>query len=848
MTEVRLNIYGMTCAACASRVEKSLRKTPGVLSVSVNLLQNAAIVVGQASAKELIESVRDAGYDASEMRKKTSDEKNDKDGNREETKLRNSLIFSSIALAILLYFSMGVSMLKFPVPSFLHNYGALGLTEALLCFCIIAVRQTVFIDGFRSLTRLSPNMNSLVAIGSTSSFFFSLAALYLVLDAMEQGAYETAQKYASNFYFESVGGILVFTTLGKLLETRAKGKTTDALRALVELAPSTITVIRDGVETRTPTELVQVGETFVLRPGERAALDGIVIEGGAAVDESILTGESLPVDKEVGSTIAAGTLNQTGFLRCKVTGVGEDTTLAQIVKATSDAAATKAPIARLADSISSVFVPVVITISVLVLIIHLILGASFSLALTRAVAVLVVSCPCALGLATPAAIMVAVGVGARNGVLFKNAEALENLGKVDCAAFDKTGVITTGKPKLTDLEVSPGTSTETLLTLAAALESRSEHPLGRAVVEYAELRAIDYAAVAVDEFTALPGAGVSARLNGTRARAGKWGLFSSNNPETHPLNQIAQKWASEGKTSLFFEYDGKLVGSIAVADKPRENAKDVVSELKSLGLKSVMISGDSALVANVIARQVGIETVYADATPVEKEKIVGKIAEDAKIAFIGDGVNDAPALARASVGVAVESSTDVAFKAADVALLKTDLSTLSKAFKLSRATLRNIKQNLFWAFIYNLFGIPLAAGVFERVCGVALSPTFAAIAMSMSSVCVVSNALRLKYVNLNRQSCDASSRLTQSEDEKRSSPVLKQETTMKKTLVIDGMMCGHCEARVQKALDSLEFVVSANVSHTTGKAIVEIKGDAEDATALLTKAVEEQGYKVVSVE
>lgn len=845
---IQLQIKGMTCAACSARVEKALLATPGVETATVNLLTNTARIEGNAELTTLIASVRRAGYDAMEfdgVGKSEESEKVDSD-RREFLAAKNRLIASAILVAILFYFAMGVPMFQWPTPRVLANPGAMATTQMILAALVIIVNWRLLANGYAALARFSPNMNSLVALGASASFLYSVASLYGILDALATGEFDRAHNLSRSLYFESSADILLFISLGKLLEARAKGKTSTALRALKDLAPETANVIRDGREESVRLEEVRVGDVFVIRPGDRIPVDGLAIEGASSIDESALTGESLPVEKKVGDDVAAGTLNTSGYLRCRATRVGDDMALSRIIQLTADAAASKAPVARLADSISSVFVPVVLAIALTTTLVWLAFGERFDYALTRGVAVLVVSCPCALGLATPAAIMVGVGVGARNGILFKTAEALENVGKCKIIALDKTGVVTEGRPRVTDLYVAPGTTRAELLKVAVALESRSEHPLARAVVEYAgEKAAWDARLTETSTFETSAGNGALALIDGLRAKIGKRDFIAIDAVTPQELDDVVEEWESSGWTSIFVSYGGIVLGAFALADLPKEDSASAIMELKSMGARVLMITGDSWRVAEAVGKRVGIDEIYARTLPEEKEAIIRRLGEGAKTAFVGDGINDAPALTRATVGVAVGAGAEVAIAAADVALLENKVGDMCRAVALSRATLRVIKQNLFWAFFYNVVGIPLAAGVWSKAFGWNMSPTFAAFAMSLSSFCVVSNALRLNFVKLPGRNDPARNSVCLSKEKVKPT---EDKTMSTKTMKIDGMMCGHCEARVKKTLEALEYVVSAEVDHNKGTAIVALQNAPDNVDELLKNAVDEQGYSTLEIK
>ena len=854
------NVTGMSCAACSARVEKAVKKVPGVTSCSVSLLTNSMGVEGTASPAAILSAVQEAGYGASPKNasaSKTSDASADLDAlaDHETPKLKRRLIASLGFLLVLMYFSMGHMMWGWPLPHWFDgNHVAMGLVQLLLAGIVMVINQKFFINGFKGLIHGAPNMDTLVALGSMASFVWSTYALFAMTRAQVDGNDALVMHYMMEFYFESAAMILTLITVGKMLEARSKGKTTDALKSLMKLAPKTATLVRDGAEVTVAIADVQKGDVFVVRPGENIPVDGVVLEGTSAVNESALTGESIPVDKAVGDKVSAATTNQSGFLRCEATRVGEDTTLAQIIKMVSDAAATKAPIAKIADTVSGFFVPAVISIAVVTTIVWLLLGHELGYALARGISVLVISCPCALGLATPVAIMVGNGLGAKNGILFKTAASLEAAGRTQIVALDKTGTITEGAPRVTDLLPAEGVSETELLTLAAALESRSEHPLAKAVLADAETKAIT--PPEVTDFAALPGNGLTAKLNGMDIYAGNAAFIQTKLTLPAALAQQAEKLASEGKTPLFFGGAGRLLGVIAVADTIKEDSPEAIRQLQNMGIRVVMLTGDNQRTADAIGRQAGVDEVIAGVLPDGKEAVIRQLQASGKVAMVGDGINDAPALTRADTGIAIGAGTDVAIDAADVVLMNSKLSDVPAAIRLSRATLRNIHENLFWAFIYNIIGIPLAAGLFIPF-GLTLNPMFGAAAMSLSSFCVVSNALRLNLFDLHSTRHDhktaspaAAPVQSAAENNKKSdaeAPEVKTEDhTMKKTLKVEGMMCGHCEARVKKALEALPEVDEAVVSHEAGTAIVTL--NAEVADDVLKNAVEAQDYKVTGIQ
>ena len=854
------NVTGMSCAACSARVEKAVKKVPGVTSCSVSLLTNSMGVEGTASPAAVLSAVQEAGYGASPKNasaSKTSDASTDLDAlaDHETPKLKRRLIASLGFLLVLMYFSMGHMMWGWPLPHWFDgNHVAMGLVQLLLAGIVMVINQKFFINGFKGLIHGAPNMDTLVALGSMASFVWSTYALFAMTRAQVDGNDALVMHYMMEFYFESAAMILTLITVGKMLEARSKGKTTDALKSLMKLAPKTATLVRDGAEVTVAIADVQKGDVFVVRPGENIPVDGVVLEGTSAVNESALTGESIPVDKAVGDKVSAATTNQSGFLRCEATRVGEDTTLAQIIKMVSDAAATKAPIAKIADTVSGFFVPAVISIAVLTTIVWLLLGHELGYALARGISVLVISCPCALGLATPVAIMVGNGLGAKNGILFKTAASLEAAGRTQIVALDKTGTITEGAPRVTDLLPAEGVTETELLTLAAALESRSEHPLAKAVLADAEAKAIT--PPEVTDFAALPGNGLAAKLDGMDIYAGNAAFIQTRLTLPAALAQQAEKLAAEGKTPLFFGGAGRLLGVIAVADTIKEDSPEAIRQLQNMGIRVVMLTGDNQRTADAIGRQAGVDEVIAGVLPDGKEAVIRQLQASGKVAMVGDGINDAPALTRADTGIAIGAGTDVAIDAADVVLMNSKLSDVPAAIRLSRATLRNIHENLFWAFIYNIIGIPLAAGLFIPF-GLTLNPMFGAAAMSLSSFCVVSNALRLNLFDLHSTKHDhktaspaAAPVQSAAENNKKSdaeAPEVKTEDhTMKKTLKVEGMMCGHCEARVKKALEALPEVDEAVVSHEAGTAIVTL--NAEVADDVLKKAVEDQDYPVTGIQ
>ncbi|WP_329750783.1 heavy metal translocating P-type ATPase [Clostridium fessum] len=885
-------VTGMSCAACSSRVEKAVSKVPGVTACSVSLLTNSMGVEGDVPPETVIHAVEDAGYGASlkgqgtAAQAQSASEAEDALKDRETPVLKHRLIASLGFLAVLMYMSMGHMMWGWPLPHFMDgNHVAMGLLQLLLAGIIMVINQKFFISGFKGLLHRAPNMDTLVALGSGASFIYSTYALFAMTDAQLKGNDTAVMSYMHEFYFESAAMILALITVGKMLEARSKGKTTDALKGLMKLAPKTAVIIRDGVETKVPIDEVKKGNVFVVRPGENIPVDGVVLEGTSAVNEAALTGESIPVDKAQGAPVSAATVNQSGYLRCEATRVGEDTSLSQIIRMVSDAAATKAPIAKIADRVSGVFVPAVITIAVVTTIIWLLAGQTFGFALARGISVLVISCPCALGLATPVAIMVGNGMGAKNGILFKTAVSLEETGKMDIVALDKTGTITSGEPRVTDVIPSGGVTEKELVSLALSLEKKSEHPLAKAVLLYAKEQQIDAPEAA--DFQALPGNGLSGTLDGASLAGGSFSYISGHTTVSAQEQASFERLASEGKTPLCFMKNGRLAGMIAVADVIKEDSPQAVKELQNMGIRVVMLTGDNERTARAIGAQAGVDEVIAGVLPDGKESVIRSLKEQGKVAMVGDGINDAPALTRADIGIAIGAGTDIAIDAADVVLMKSRLSDVPAAIRLSRATLRNIHENLFWAFFYNVVGIPLAAGLWYPIFGWKLNPMFGAAAMSLSSFCVVTNALRLNLFKMHDASKDHPMRKraekaankggdkaenagavrteaedtrsigqTANENETVSKELQKSENqknhinmegiTMTKTMNIEGMMCGHCEARVKKALEALAGVESAEVSHEKGTAVVSMSADVADDT--LKEAVEAQDYKVDSIQ
>ena len=850
-------VTGMSCAACSARVEKAVSKVEGVTSCSVSLLTNSMGVEGTAADQAIIQAVEAAGYGAS-VKGEAAEHSGASSMAAEEEMLKDHdtpvlkrrLLASLGFLIVLMYFSMGHMMWGWPLPAFFeNNHIAMGLVQLLLTGIVMVINQKFFISGFTSLAHRAPNMDTLVALGSTAAFGYSTYALFAMTDAQVKGDMEMVMHYMHEFYFESAAMILTLITVGKMLEAHSKGKTTDALKGLMKLASKTAVVERNGQEVTVPIEQVKRGDIFLVRPGENVPVDGVILEGTSALNEAALTGESIPVDKKPGDVVSAATLNQSGFIRCEATRVGEDTTLSQIIQMVSDAAATKAPIAKIADKVSGVFVPAVITIAVITMIVWLLAGESVGFALARGISVLVISCPCALGLATPVAIMVGNGMGAKNGILFKTAVSLEETGKVQIVALDKTGTITNGEPVVTDMVPAEGVTEESLLALAASLEKRSEHPLAKAILKYVgeqQLTVED-----VSEFEALPGNGLTAVRNGVKLAGGNYAFIRTQTEVSEDLLKQSEVLAEQGKTPMFFAENGRLAGIIAVADTMKEDSRQAVSELRNMGIRVVILTGDNERTARAIGAQAGVDDVIAGVLPDGKESVIRKLQQYGKVAMVGDGINDAPALTRADMGIAIGAGTDVAIDAADVVLMKSRLSDVAAAVRLSRATLRNIHENLFWAFFYNVIGIPLAAGVWIPIFGWTLNPMFGAAAMSLSSFCVVTNALRLNLFNMH----DAK------KDKKLKNPAIIKELvdnnktnhnqenkeigTMKKTMKIEGMMCGHCEATVKKALEGLDGVTSAEVSHEAGTAVVELSADVTDD--VLKKTVEDKDYKVTAI-
>ena len=850
------NVTGMSCAACSARVEKAVSKVPGVTACSVSLLTNSMGVEGTASPDAIVRAVEEAGYGASPKQAAGAAPASDAGAaldalaDHETPRLKRRLIASLGFLLVLMYFSMGHMMWGWPLPAWFEgNHVAVALVQMLLAVAVMVINQKFFVSGFKSLAHGAPNMDTLVALGSSASFVWSTYAVFVMTDAQLHGDGARVMEYMMELYFESAAMILTLITVGKMLEARSKGRTTDALKSLMKLAPQTATLLRDGSEVTVPIGQVRRGDQFVVRPGENIPVDGLVLEGASAVNESALTGESIPVDKAPGDAVSAATVNQSGFLRCEATRVGEDTTLSQIIRMVSDAAATKAPIAKIADRVSGVFVPAVIAIAVVTTAAWLLLGQDLAFALARGISVLVISCPCALGLATPVAIMVGNGLGAKNGILFKTAASLEAAGRTQIVALDKTGTITRGEPEVTDILPAEGVTEGELLTLAAALEQKSEHPLARAVLAYAAARQLD--PPEVTDFAALPGNGLTAKLAGRSVYAGSLSFIQTQAPVPAALAGQAQALAEQGKTPLFFGGEGRLLGVIAVADTIKEDSPDAIRQLQAMGIRVVMLTGDNQRTAEAIGRQAGVDQVIAGVLPDGKESVIRALSEKGKVAMVGDGINDAPALTRADTGIAIGAGTDVAIDAADVVLMNSRLSDVPAAIRLSRATLRNIHENLFWAFIYNVIGIPLAAGLLIPL-GLTLNPMFGAAAMSLSSFCVVSNALRLNLFQLHSAAKDKAIRPVElppaPAPAPAACPIVNQTevTAMKKTIKIEGMMCGHCEATVKKALEALPQVDAAQVSHTAGTAVVTLNAGVADD--VLTQAVEAKDYKVTGIE
>ena len=844
------NVTGMSCAACSARVEKAVSKVDGVTSCSVSLLTNSMGVEGSAPAAEIIRAVEEAGYGASLKGGNSGartgagassavSEQEDMLRDRETPLLKKRLAASLVFLVILMYFSMGHMMWGWPVPAFFaENHVAMGILQLLLTAIVMVINQKFFISGFRGLIHRSPNMDTLVALGSSAAFGYSVAALFAMTDAQMRGDHQAVMGYMHEFYFESAAMILALITVGKMLEARSKGKTTDALKSLMKLAPKTAVILSEGEEREIPVEQVKKGDIFVVRPGENIPVDGVIIQGSSAVNESALTGESIPVDKETGDQVSAATINQSGFIKCEATRVGEDTTLSQIIQMVSDAAATKAPIAKVADKVSGVFVPAVIAIAIVTIIVWLLAGQTIGFALARGISVLVISCPCALGLATPVAIMVGNGMGAKNGILFKNAVSLEETGRTQIVVLDKTGTITSGEPTVTDILPAEGYSGDELMDLAAALEAKSEHPLARAIIKAAADSGRQTAEVS--QFKALPGNGLSAVLNGKELYGGNHKFISNITEVPAGMARQAEELAASGKTPLFFAAGGDLIGIIAVADVIKDDSYEAVREMRNMGIRVVMLTGDNERTARAIGKEAGVDQVIAGVMPEGKESVIRQLKEKGKVAMVGDGINDAPALTRADIGIAIGAGTDVAIDAADIVLMKSSLLDVPAAIRLSRATLRNIHENLFWAFIYNVIGIPLAAGVFISLVGWQLNPMFGAAAMSLSSFCVVSNALRLNWFKMYDPKSDHKIK-----NKLKESDWKKEKETMNKTMKIEGMMCAHCEAAVKKALEELPQVEQAEVSHEKGTAVVTLSADIADEK--LKKAVEDKDYKVTEI-
>lgn len=839
----KYDVTGMSCAACSARVEKAVKKVDGVTSCSVSLLTNSMGVEGTASSDKIIAAVKAAGYGASlsgGAKQKSGDVGSDTLKDTETPALLRRLIASVVFLVVLMYISMGHMMWGWPLPEILaHNHVAQGLIQLILTAIIMVINQKFFISGFKGLIHRSPNMDTLVALGSGAAFVYSTYALFAMTQAQLVGDHAAVMSYMHELYFESAAMILTLITVGKTLEARSKGRTTDALKGLMRLAPKTAVVVRDGAEQQVEISQVRVGDIFVVRPGESIPVDGVVLEGSTAVNESALTGESISVDKQEGDRVSAATLNQSGFIRCEATKVGEDTTLSQIIKMVSDAAATKAPIAKAADKVSGVFVPIVISIAVITTIIWLFVGEGFGSALARGISVLVISCPCALGLATPVAIMVGNGVGAKNGILFKTAQSLELAGKVDTVVLDKTGTITQGQPRVTDIIPSEGVGENELLYLANSLERKSEHPLAKAILEYAE--GLKISGGEVENFKALPGNGLSGVIGSEEISGGNLKFISTKAKVSDEIQRIALRLSEQGKTPLFFAKGSSLLGAIAVSDVIKEDSPEAVNQLKNMGIRVVMLTGDNERTAKAIGAEAGVDEVIAGVLPDGKESVIKRLRDEGRtVAMVGDGINDAPALTRADIGIAIGAGTDIAIDAADIVLMKSRLSDVPAAIRLSRKTLRNIHENLFWAFIYNIIGIPLAAGVFIPIFGWRLNPMFGAAAMSLSSVCVVTNALRLNFVKIFSSKHDKKIR---HKNALKNTKNIKEKSAMTKTLKIEGMMCPHCEATVKSALEEVDGVLSAEVSHTEGKAEVTLSKDVP--LEALQKAVEDKGYKCV---
>ncbi len=842
----QFSVIGMSCAACSMRVEKAVAKVEGVTSVSVSLLTNSMSVDGSALTEDIISAVEAAGYHA--MEKVTGIENVSAEGNgmsedNETRVLVRRLIISVVLTGVLMYFSMGYAMWNWPIPGFLEeNPVAQGILQMLLAGAVMILNRKFFINGFRGLMHRAPNMDTLVALGSTAAFLYSVCILGVMTKVSGDKGVTEAGHYLHEFYFEAAAMILTLITVGKMLESRAKGKTTDALKGLMKLAPQTATLLRVKEEVVVPVAQVIPGDIFVVRPGESIPVDGVVLEGTGAVNESLLTGESIPCDKTVGDTVSAATLNQSGYLKCEAQRVGEDTSFSKIVQMVSDVSATKAPIAKVADKVSGVFVPIVMGIGLLTILVWLLTGASVGYALARGISVLVISCPCALGLATPVAIMVGSGVGARNGILFKTAAALENSGRIDIVVLDKTGTVTKGEPQVTDIVNAEGTEINDLLQVAVSLEKLSEHPLAKAVLAYTGQEQIE--AFPVQDFQALPGNGVCAKYQQTMLHGGSHSYISGKVKVSREMQERAEALAGEGKTPLFFAKEDKMLGIIAVADVIKEDAPEAIMQLQNMGMQVVMLTGDNKKTANAIGAQAGVNKVVAEVLPEGKESVIRKLQEFGKVAMVGDGINDAPALGRADLGIAIGAGTDVAIDAADVVLMKSRMKDVPAAMRLGRATLRNIHENLFWAFIYNIIGIPLAAGVWIPVFGWELNPMFGAAAMSLSSFCVVSNALRLNLIKVFEASKDKKRKKV--EIAELEAELSQEERTMEKILRIEGMMCPHCEARVKKVLEALPQVAEAKVSHVEGTAVVVLNAEVDNA--FLKETVEAQDYKVISVE